>query len=525
MSTTVDLASKLDLKTAWFRVKEDVTHDRNFVRHPYEQEVIEFALDEWLESLRSSLSEGRYHARAAYICEMPKAGGGIRPGALLCAEDRVIYTAAVGACIPQLHSELRWAAKDTDFAYRLAKLPSDPKWLQNQFRGWDDFRKRSLEIAQNNECTLFTDITGFYENIDIGTLVSDLKSIGVEQAIADLLSACLNRWAQIPGRGIPQGMSASDILAKLYLNTVDENLVRERFAHVRYVDDVRIFCKSELDAKKAIILLSRLLRARGLNLQSAKSEILTQENTVEKIEAVSPIIAGLASKYVEEFRAAIGNPYASVSEVDEYLSQNPSEAPLELLEGAYREYFLAANKKFDRTLFRFLLNRLGRSGSAIAEDHVFELLETHPEETATMTKYLGALKLDPKADKRIASFLTSESAIYPYQNYQLLSWVSQRQRKPAWELLDVARQSAMNLKFPRYLRAVCRKILGDYGTPADLELLLSTYQEISDSLEQVEIMCSLRRMERGKRNSFLARCESDGELNRAAGRIVRAAHN
>ena len=80
----------------------------------------------------------------------------------------------------------------------------------------------------------------------------------------------LNRWAQPRAKGIPQGFSASDILAKIYLNPIDRALRNGGFTHLRYVDDIRIFCKSRLEAKRGLLLLNDLMRKRGLNLQSAK---------------------------------------------------------------------------------------------------------------------------------------------------------------------------------------------------------------------------------------------------------------
>jgi hypothetical protein len=65
---------------------------------------------------------------------------------------------------------------------------------------------------------VMADITAFYENIDLGLLLSDLI-----EAI-NQISSCLNKWAQVQGRGIPQGQSPSDILAKLYLNSIDQTL-------------------------------------------------------------------------------------------------------------------------------------------------------------------------------------------------------------------------------------------------------------------------------------------------------------
>jgi len=65
-------------------------------------------------------------------------------------------------------------------------------------------------------------------------------------------------------------------------------------------------------------------------------------------------------------------------------------------------------------------------------------------------------------------------------------------------------------------------LLGKYGVSADLERMALLYDETTDPSERVEIICSIRRLERGRRNALLARFERDGEINRRAARWVRS---
>src|SRR6266496_3850599 len=129
-------------------------------------------------------------------------------------------------------------------------------------------------------------------NLDLAwsRVKKDLKASGVDTDVVNELSKCLNRWTQVNNKGLPQSNSASDILAKLYLDNVDKGLVNAGFTHLRYVDDFRIFCKTSSEAKKALIELIRLLRKRGLNLQSAKTKILPANEALNEIEGIQPVI-------------------------------------------------------------------------------------------------------------------------------------------------------------------------------------------------------------------------------------------
>jgi hypothetical protein len=520
------LSTTLDLTLAWRRVKDDIP-GRVFIRHPFEISIIEQDREAWLNRLKESIRDGHYNPGPSIICDAPKGKGTVRPGAHLAMADRVVFAACVGACFQNIHRHLHWSQGTVDYSYRLAVNPDSPGWLRNQFEGWRDFRNRSLaKLDEGVPYVVVADITAYYENVDISLIISDLRQIGCDQEVLNLLSSCLNRWAQVNGRGIPQGHSPSDILGKLYLNNIDQSLLDMEYTHVRYVDDIRIFCRNAVEAKKALVDLARLLRKRGLNLQSAKSEILRSDDARREIEGVIPILANVRRNFMEQVIQALGeaNPYISLTKAEELLAKSPEEAPIEFIREAYQAYFIdSADSSFDKTLFHFLLKRLAVQNDTFGVNHCKTLFDKHPEETDYILSYFKAVQAVDSVEVDLVTFLNSPDAVYTYQNYQILEWFSILDHIPSDGLIAIARQFAFDNAQPPYLRAVCRKILGDHGTPADLERLEGDYAEARNPLEQCEIICSLRRMEVARRNTFLRRAERDGFLNRNAARLVRSA--
>ena len=83
------LANLLDLPTAWRRVKMDLKQ-RVFVVHPYELDLIESDLDNWLREVDTLVREGRYHPGPMTISEVPKGGSLIRPGSHLRLVDLLV---------------------------------------------------------------------------------------------------------------------------------------------------------------------------------------------------------------------------------------------------------------------------------------------------------------------------------------------------------------------------------------------------------------------------------------------------
>lgn len=117
LSTTT--LAVLDLELAWRRLRADVG-ERGFVIHPWLGRWLSSDLTATLEVLRDELARG-YQPVAAQRCWEPKPGWLLRPGSVLEVRDEVAYTAMVGALIPALRQELRWAQPDhPDAAYVLA---------------------------------------------------------------------------------------------------------------------------------------------------------------------------------------------------------------------------------------------------------------------------------------------------------------------------------------------------------------------------------------------------------------------
>ncbi len=510
----------LDLELAWKRVKLDIPH-RVFVRNPFEVQLLEKDLSSYLNHLTEKIQKDRYYPKSMYVCDVPKGEDLLRPGSLLSVEDRIVYYACLGACLPHIYDTLKWSQGSVEFSYAMSNDFENAQWLENSFVSWEKFRTTSLEkIDASVSHVILTDISGYYENIDIITLMSDLRSIGVHSHIVDLLSKCLNRWAQTNGRGIPQGYAPSDFLGKLYLNSVDLNLRAMGFEHLRYVDDIRIFCKGKVEARKALVELNKLLRRRGLNFQSAKTRICLASKARTTIDGIQPTLQPIIKDFIEAF--SIDNPYFSVAQADELLEKITQETPVEVLRNAFRKHFIESNdESFDKTLFHFLVNRLGKSKDAYALDYCLTLLESHPEETFYILKYIKSVDAINQTEDSIVELLRSESAVYPYQSYQILEWFSEYAQNPSKELLAIARQIAFDKSQPKYLKAVSRKLIGEFGTSADLERLESLYSDLDDEIEKCEIICCLKNLEKTRRNSFLSRARHDGKLAEIASDLVK----
>jgi Reverse transcriptase (RNA-dependent DNA polymerase) len=253
---------------------------------------------------------------------------------------------------------------------------------------------------------------------------------GAHSGPVDQLSACLNRWAHIRGRSVPQGHSAGDILAKLYLHPVDLILRDLGFRHLRFVDDFRIFCRTRAEGMRALLELTRQLRLRGLVLNSAKSQILIANKARRKIDGTIPIIEGVRKSVVKRITALIGAHYLSSNEKRSVLGKSAEEIPLSLIESTFEAYFLERrDDAFRATLFHFLLHRLGAAKSRIALEYCLELLEQHPEDTEEILRYVKEVASLSEVSDFLADHLESK-AVYSYQIYRIVEWVGDSEQQP-----------------------------------------------------------------------------------------------
>jgi len=508
----VSAIESLDLATAWKRMKADRPH-RTFVSHPHLFGVIDTDVEGWFGTIRDRGDKLFAPAESALL-EIPKPNWLVRPAHIVTHDDELLYTAIVGAFHGPIHDRIKWSQGTKDIAYRLASPSKTPHWVKSGFNIWEEWRVKSLAaITSDVFYVLETDVTGFYENIDHKRLHSDLKSLAVPDELLNGLMTYLGRWAGPRGKGIPQGYSASDVLAKLYMDPVDRGLRSVGFSHLRYVDDFRVFCRSMREAKQALLKLNELVRIRGLNLQSGKTKILSADQARHVIDGVAPTIKAITAEIARELKELGGGGliYGTLQDLERYLARNPDGHPPEILERAFTENFLLTGDGFNKTMFHYLLARLGRVQSTVAVDYCRRQLAARPEETRYILRYLGSLPADPMTHDAILALMESPDAIYEYQLFELVRWFYSVSTYPD-RLLRLCRTWAGDMNKPACLRGFARAVLGEAAFPDDLDLLESECSKATTVVDKADLIISLFRMEVSRRNTVLGRFKGDGFL-------------
>ena len=237
------------IRIGWHLAQGDSRDD--FVRDPVGHADYASNLSDRLYYLIEQVQSHRYRPRHLIEVDVPKSGLSVRPGNVLPIEEASILHSIIYLLAPKLDKKLF----NSVYSYRL-----HPEWDKKAQKGESLF----LQL-------LFRIMSGWTRSSSAGMPVT---------------------------RGIPQGNDVSSFLGNIYLIPLDREL--NKFCEsnngkwFRYVDDVKIYTRSEQAARKAVFIVNEALRALHLNLQGSKTEILSgerfhQEHDSSKMDRVNEV--------------------------------------------------------------------------------------------------------------------------------------------------------------------------------------------------------------------------------------------
>jgi hypothetical protein len=509
------------MRLAYARMRAD-NDWRVFYRHPFELSLVEVSVDDWLDEVQALTDAGAYVAEPAPPLEVPKPGWHIRPGLALSLRDQLAYHYATLKAAPAVTPPLDWSAYTVRFSYRVANSGKD--WFEKEFQGWKNFDRVSLgKLSGGAKFVVVADISGYYENIDIGRLIAELSAAPVDPIVREQLRLLWNKWAGVRARGIPQACAPSHVFGEFFLDPVDRALRAYGIDHVRYLDDIRMFSSSAKRARLQLQELSRILRDRGLNLQTAKTEIFSASKAKIAFASVQRYLGRVSRRIAQEL-AALGdfNEYADPDEVRRFLATDPDNPPPEVVEKAWESFAEGALGGFDKTVFHYLLARLADLKSPAALDWSLDCVLQRPEETNHVLRHISSVlpKLTPTNLDRLALLLESKDVIYDYQRYLILRWFFEEGLShPA--VLRYARRNIGSGATP-LLRPHAVAYLGAHGEPEDFIRLERSLREEVGALARATLLLALRREKGPLRNLWYGRCAGESPFVDRALQLARA---
>lgn len=221
-------------------------------------------VEDQLAQLRSELLDGSYRPRDLTQVLLPESDGS-RELQVPAVRDRVLERSLLGVVTPYVDPSLGGAS----YAYRPGLGVADAIQAVLRLR------------AEGLHWVLRTDVDDCFPSIPVsharrllGALVPDDDLLAV---VDQLLARACSRPKRGRGmvRGLAQGCALSPMLANLVLTSLDDALLDEGFALVRYADDMAVVTESRDDAWEAARCATRALEALNMELGADKTEVMS----------------------------------------------------------------------------------------------------------------------------------------------------------------------------------------------------------------------------------------------------------
>lgn len=205
---------------------------------------------------------------------IPKAKYLQRKCAYIEPEDVVKYLSLVLAIAEKIESNRisRQKLIVHSYRYNASGVP-----IFSKSYNYSTFRKRSKELSKQSKFDrkIITDISEFYDRINLHRVESQLLSIGCDPTVVAKINELLMTWSGRDSYGLPVGGNASRILAEAALIDIDRYLVSQNIPYIRFVDDFRIFAKSNDQAAYFLQIIQARLAEDGLTLNSEKTSVVS----------------------------------------------------------------------------------------------------------------------------------------------------------------------------------------------------------------------------------------------------------
>lgn len=373
----------------WIRSNPDRTYKSHFRELYSAYATADGAL---LKHLKNRLDRSIFEPSDACKLFLPKPSGILRPYTLLGIEDQIVYQAMTNVVAERLHPRIRSKYNHQVFGHQYAG--SSSLWF---YRRWTDGYKafnKAAETAFANGYvwTASFDLTAFYDSIDHNVLRHMLKELGLDHDFCMELTRLLNKWTATTTQiyhdhGIPQGPLSSGLISEAVLKHFDDNF-RTSFdvKYFRYVDDIRLFAKSEDHLRHALVSLDRLSKDVGLFPQSGKIDIHRVTDIRDELKSVSsPVETALTGPVPDQ--AGIRRRIAELAPRDD----------------GYRVA--------DSTRFKFLLAKADPSLRVL--DRLWRVFEHAPHYYPQVSAYLQKFRALPdKQGDRLLSHIQTQD-LYP----------------------------------------------------------------------------------------------------------------
>ncbi len=212
-----------------------------------------------IDALRNELLTSSYQPLPLMRILVDKGNGEARALSVPAVRDRVVQTAVLDIIRPLFEAEF----EQCSYAYRKGRSVKQVVYKISEY------------YEEGYVWVVDADIDAFFDSVDHDILIRKIKRLIKDKDIVRLITMWIKAevWdgksVNVLEKGIPQGSAISPILANLFLDKFDEELLRNGHKLVRFSDDFIILTREREEAVKALRLTDRILERLSLELDEA----------------------------------------------------------------------------------------------------------------------------------------------------------------------------------------------------------------------------------------------------------------
>jgi group II intron reverse transcriptase/maturase len=214
------------------------------------------------ENIRAKLLAGIYVPTPVRRVEIPKPNGGIRLLGIPTVQDRWVQQMLLQVLQPIFDP----AFSERSYGFRPRRSAQEA------------VRAAQTYVRTGKDWVVDMDITKFFDHVNHDILMQRVGQTIRDKRVLRLIGRYLRAGVMIEGvvqtseEGTPQGGPLSPLLANIYLDALDRELVRRGLAFSRYADDCNIYVSSQRAAQRVLASITAWIKKElRLEVNATKS--------------------------------------------------------------------------------------------------------------------------------------------------------------------------------------------------------------------------------------------------------------
>jgi len=428
----------------------------------------------------------KYTVKPYYPWDVPKENYVIRQGWSLHPYDTIVFHFILNRLVSIIEPKLSKAR----YSYRIKNTTSKKLFGYNPTQNWIDFKNDIRNYFSDNpnyKYLVSTDVAGFFENIPIQNIKNQLLQIcnKNESQSIELLNAMLKGYSASGYSGMPQNFDPSSYLCTAFLDFLDKELEAKSLKHFRYVDDIKVACTTEIEAKKAIVHIIQPLRTAHLNLSTAKTDIIPSNSDKFKdmFKDFPAFLHDIDNAVRNKQKRTINNLYPNLVTYTKELMKELMKQKGNFDERLFRACIWRIVKiNYFKNISKLNLESIGKA--------CLRLLDSMPSKTNMFLRFLVLHK--DKTYVQNALYELLHNTVYPWQEMLIWYLLIQCDKIKNINILPLAKHRARDDGYPEAARNYIYIFLGKHGDYQDRRYISNLFPLTQSFRAQRSILIAIQ---------------------------------